>query len=194
MKPHQALVVRAHHPPPKWCITQLIICRTFIFVKYCHMGTSGPKFAVVFKRSFLSHQILGPAFGIFCGFFFLSRRIFRGFSRRIFFPHFCGKSAQKNSLGKSPGKSSKIYTTKSSDTFLQIGRGNRSSLCELPASIISWGTKQAPQRKPVFQAPHGKPQKRLSAQSGCVRRFPACRGRDAAIRRQAPGPGKKRTS
>ena len=50
--------------------------------------------------------------GFFADFYFWAAGFFRGFSRRIFSPHFCGKSAQKNSLGKSPGKSSKIYTTK----------------------------------------------------------------------------------
>ena len=35
---------------------------------------------------------------------------------------FAGKSAQKNPPGKSPAKSSKIYTTKIPDTFLQRGR------------------------------------------------------------------------
>ena len=62
----------------------------------------------------------------------LAERIFRGFlyfwaarfffSRRIFSPHFCGKSAQKNPPGKSPAKSSKMYTTKISDTCLQRGQ------------------------------------------------------------------------
>ena len=37
---------------------------------------------------------------------------------------FVGKSAQKNPPGKSPAKSSKIYTTKIPDTFLQRGRAN----------------------------------------------------------------------
>ena len=51
---------------------------------------------------------------IFRGFLFLSRRIFsRIFSRRIFSLLISvGKSAQKNPPGKSPGKPSKIYTTK----------------------------------------------------------------------------------
>ena len=50
--------------------------------------------------------------GFFADFYFWDAGCFRGFSRRIFSPHFCGKSAQKNPPGKSPGKSSKIYTTK----------------------------------------------------------------------------------
>ena len=50
--------------------------------------------------------------GFFADFYFWAAGFFRGFSRRIFSPHFCGKSAQKNPPGKSPRKSSKIYTTK----------------------------------------------------------------------------------
>ena len=38
---------------------------------------------------------------------------------------FVGKSAQKNPPGKSPAKSSKIYTTKIPDIFLQRGRANK---------------------------------------------------------------------
>ena len=62
---------------------------------------------------------------IFRGFIFLSRRIsFCGFGRRIFSPLFVGKTAQKSPPGKSPAKSSKIYTTKIPDTVLQRGRPN----------------------------------------------------------------------
>ena len=51
--------------------------------------------------------------GFFADFYFWAAEFFRGFSRRIFSPHFCGgKSAQKNPPGKSPAKSSKVYTTK----------------------------------------------------------------------------------
>ena len=62
-------------------------------------------------------------------FLFLARRIFS----RILSPDFLssflwGKSAQKNPPGKSPAKSSKIYTTKIPDTFLQRGRAKKSSL------------------------------------------------------------------
>ena len=50
---------------------------------------------------------------IFRGFLFLSRRIFsRIFSPDFFSSFLWGKSAQKNPPRKSPGKSSKIYTTK----------------------------------------------------------------------------------
>ena len=37
---------------------------------------------------------------------------------------FVGESAQKNPPGKSPTKSSKVYTTKIPDTFLRRGRAN----------------------------------------------------------------------
>ena len=50
---------------------------------------------------------------IFRGFLFLSRRFFfADFLAGFFLLIFVGKSAQKNPPGKSPGKSSKIYTTK----------------------------------------------------------------------------------
>ena len=84
---------------------------------------------------------------IFRGFLFLGRRIFRGFSRRIFSPHFSrififwavgffadflagffllifvGKSAQKNPPGKSRENPPKFIQRKSSNTFLQIAQG-----------------------------------------------------------------------
>ena len=52
--------------------------------------------------------------GFFRGFFIFEagRIFFADFPARFFSPHFCGRSAQKNPPGKSPGKSSKIYTTK----------------------------------------------------------------------------------
>ena len=57
---------------------------------------------------------------IFRGFLFLGRRIFsRIFSPDFFSSFLWGKSAQKNPPGKSPAKSSKIYTTKIPDAFLQ---------------------------------------------------------------------------
>ena len=70
--------------------------------------------------------ILGWVFGRtdFARIYFWAAGIFCGFCRRIFSPHFCGeKRVQKNHPpGKSPAKSSKIYTTKIPDTFLQRGR------------------------------------------------------------------------
>ena len=64
--------------------------------------------------------------GFFADFYFWAAGFFRGFRRRILSPHFCGKSAQKNPPGKSPAKSSKIYTAKIPDTFLQRGWAKRS--------------------------------------------------------------------
>ena len=49
---------------------------------------------------------------------------FADFVAGFFLLIFWGKSAQKNPLGESPAKSSKIHTTKIPDTFLQRGRGN----------------------------------------------------------------------
>ena len=75
-----------------------------------------PDDLIIFQGWFLAERI-------FRGFFFLSRRI-SSFCRRIFSPHFVGQSAQKNPPGKSPAKSSKVYTTKIADIFLQRGRAN----------------------------------------------------------------------
>ena len=48
----------------------------------------------------------------------------------FFFPHFCGKCAQKNPPGKAAAKSSKICTTKIPDTFSAEGPGQQlPSLC-----------------------------------------------------------------
>ena len=52
---------------------------------------------------------------------------FFAFLAGFFLLIFVGKSAQKNPPGKSPAKSSKIYTTKIPDTFLQRGRANMPS-------------------------------------------------------------------
>ena len=60
-------------------------------------------------------HILGPAFGrtdFSRIFIFEPPDFFADFLAGFFSPHFCGKSAQKNPPGKSPRKSSKIYTTK----------------------------------------------------------------------------------
>ena len=62
--------------------------------------------------------------GFFADFYFWAAGFFRGFCRRIFLLILVGKRAQKNPPGKSPAKSSKIYTTKIPDTFLQRGRAN----------------------------------------------------------------------
>ena len=50
---------------------------------------------------------------------------FADFVAGFFLLIFVGKSAQKNPPGKIPAKSSKIYTTKIPDTFLQRGRANK---------------------------------------------------------------------
>ena len=55
-------------------------------------------------------------------FYFWAAGFFRGFLAGFFLLIFVGKSAQKNPPGKSPAKSSKFYTTKIPDTFLQRGR------------------------------------------------------------------------
>ena len=50
---------------------------------------------------------------------------FANFLAGFFLLIFVGKSAQKNPPGKSPAKSSKIYTTRIPDSFLQRGRANK---------------------------------------------------------------------
>ena len=52
---------------------------------------------------------------------------FADFVAGFFLLIFVGKSAQKNPPGKSPAKSSKIYTAKIPDTFLQRGWGKKGS-------------------------------------------------------------------
>ena len=62
--------------------------------------------------------------------FFFAERIFNGFfifePPDVLFFFVVGESAQKNPPGKTPAKSSKFYTTKIPDTFLQRGRANKS--------------------------------------------------------------------
>ena len=73
-------------------------------------------------RSYLPRKFLGPVFGrtdfprIFI---FGPPDFFADFLAGFFLLIFVGKSAQKNPPGKSPAKSSEIYTTKIPDTFLQ---------------------------------------------------------------------------
>ena len=62
--------------------------------------------------------------GFFADFGFLAAGFFRGFCRRIFSPHFCGKKCPEKSFRKIPGKISKSYTIKIPDTFLQGVRAN----------------------------------------------------------------------
>ena len=51
---------------------------------------------------------------------------FANFVAGFFLLFFVGDSAQKNPPGKSPANSSRTYTTKIPDTFLQRGRANNS--------------------------------------------------------------------
>ena len=74
---------------------------------------------------FDSLEILGSVFGrtdFSRIFVFGPPDFFADFVAGFFLLIFVGKSAQKNPPGKSPAKSSKIYTTKIPDTFLQRGR------------------------------------------------------------------------
>ena len=58
--------------------------------------------------------------GFFADFYFWAAGFFRGFSRRIFSPHFCGEKVPRKILQENPRQNPpKIYTTKIPDTFLQ---------------------------------------------------------------------------
>ena len=77
-------------------------------------------------RVFVSHRhsIVRVGFlaeRIFHGYFLGGRRIFSWIFSSDLFSSFLWKSAQKNPPGKSPAKSTKIYTTKIPDTFLETG-------------------------------------------------------------------------
>ena len=66
-------------------------------------------------RKTIAIEFLGPAFGrtdFSRIFIFEPPDFFADFLAGFFLLIFVGKSAQKNPPGKSPGKSSKIYTTK----------------------------------------------------------------------------------
>ena len=63
--------------------------------------------------------------GFFADFYFWAAGFFRGFSRRIFSPHFCGKKCPEKSSRKIPGKIlQNLYNKNPSNTFLQIAQGN----------------------------------------------------------------------
>ena len=76
----------------------------------------------------LRNHFLGPAFGrtdFSRIFIFEPPDFFRGFSRRIFSPHFFGEKVPRKILQENPRENPpKFIQQKSSDTFLQIGRGN----------------------------------------------------------------------
>ena len=88
------------------------------------MCMGGKKFGMSLK----TWQILGPAFGrtdFSRIFIFEPPDFFADFLAGFFLLIFVGKSAQKNPPGKSPGK---FIQQKSSNTFLQIAQGNKSSV------------------------------------------------------------------
>ena len=62
-----------------------------------------PPNTYVTKMPIQKQDKLGPAFGR-TDFYFRAAGFFRGFSRRIFSPHFCGKKCPEKSSRKIPGK------------------------------------------------------------------------------------------
>ena len=93
------------------------------------IAVPGP-FWVIFTKNVKREmgQILGSAFGRtdFARIFvFELPDFFADFVAGFFLLIFLGKSAQKNPPGISPAKSSKTYTTKIPDNFLQRGQANK---------------------------------------------------------------------
>ena len=95
------------------------VCRTKLPPKMFYIRNAR-LFVILFVCNFL-----GPVHGrtdFSWIFIFEPPDFFADFLAGFFLLIFVGKSAQKNPPRKSPGKSSKIYTTKIPDTFLQRGR------------------------------------------------------------------------
>ena len=63
--------------------------------------------------------------GFFADLYFSGAGVFRGFSRRIFSPHFCGNKCPERSSRKIPGKILQKLYNKIPDTFLQRGQANK---------------------------------------------------------------------
>ena len=69
--------------------------------------------------------------GFFADFYFWAAGFFRGFSRRIFCSSFLWEKVPRKILQENPRENPpKFIQQKSSDTFLQIGRANRSEMHE----------------------------------------------------------------
>ena len=79
---------------------------------------------------------------------------------------FVGKSAQKNPPGKSPAKSSKIYTTKIPDTFLQRSRAKKCPKELKESADCVFGPQERESQNSLLHG--GKP---------CFRLFPPVRNR-----------------
>ena len=82
---------------------------------------------------------------------------FADFLAGFFLLIFVGKSAQKNPPGKSPRKSSKIYTTKIlQHIFLQRGWGKK-ALWESNLKVVSWKCSYGPRNPKKFKDTPCKP-------------------------------------
>ena len=100
--------------------------KVYVYVFYSLPQVRGGQFRAKSRRKTTGRQFFRAGFrqnGFFADFYFWAAGFFRGFSRRIFLLIFVGKSAQKNPPGKSPANPPKFTQQKSSNTFLQIGKG-----------------------------------------------------------------------
>ena len=85
----------------------------------------------------------GPAFGrtdFFADFYFCAAGFFRGFSRRIFSPHFCGKKCPEKSPRKIPGKILQYLYNKNPPThFCRLAGARHVGHCILPSCMNAFG-------------------------------------------------------
>ena len=110
------------------------ICRQSVHCKsrgLLHMlkkTFQGAKSINNYERKILIGSIFGRT-DFFADFYFRAAGFARGFCRRFFSSFLWEKSAQKKPPGKSPAKSSKIYTTKIPDTFQSAPEGAVKASC-----------------------------------------------------------------
>ena len=132
--PHICIAIHLQFVPQYfWCPYALRKGKYCQYASHLYCNTPPICIAILLGKSWTSGHRNVPHLGsdlaerIFRGFLFLSRRIFfRGFCRRILSPHFCGKSPQKNLQENPRQNSSKTYTTKIPDNFLQRGQAKKS--------------------------------------------------------------------
>ena len=108
------------------------------YSSHFHSGMPPMAYASQWYRNMppnLSAPIVRAGFrqnGFFADFYFWAAGFFRGFSRRIFSPHFCGKKCPEKSSRKIPGKILQILYNKNPPThFCRIS-------ADWPGQQLSW--------------------------------------------------------